>query len=120
MPRIQRGAERVPVKPQSVLYALLMTAGLTLSGCGTATPDRMGSGGEVDAPGGEPGQVVEVISSDPEAASQPAEPEATAEATADARGESLAALRRRRASGNTAPRTACSMSCSIRTAAATR
>ncbi len=92
MPRIQRGAETVPVKPQSVLYALLMTAGLTLSGCGTATPDRMGSGGEVDAPGGEPGQVVEVISSDPEAASQPAEPEATAEATADARGESLAAL----------------------------
>ena len=81
MPRIQRGAETVPVKPQSVLYALLMTAGLTLSGCGTATPDRMGSGGE-------PGQVVEVISSVPEAASQPAEPEATA----DARGESLAAL----------------------------
>ncbi len=94
MPRIAIGARQTPVKTQTVFTALLMSAALALSACDTVAPDGLGSGDEAaaeqaidvqepaataaDEPSGEPGQVVEIISPEPEATGQsvaPAEPQ---------------------------------------------
>jgi hypothetical protein len=94
MPRIAIGARQTPVKTQTVFTALLISAALALSACDTVAPDGLGSGDEAaaeqaidvqepaatgaDEPSGEPGQVVEIISPEPEATGQsvaPAEPQ---------------------------------------------
>ena len=94
MPRIAIGARQTPVKTQTAFAALLISAALALSACDTVAPDGLGSGDEAaaeqaidvqepaatgaDEPSGEPGQVVEIISPEPEATGQsvaPAEPQ---------------------------------------------
>ena len=105
MPRIAIGARQTPVKTQTAFAALLISAALALSACDTVAPDGLGSGDESseraavpaaasgrqtsvtadEAPIGETGQVVEIISSESEATGQPA-------ASAESQTETLAAL----------------------------
>jgi hypothetical protein len=105
MPRIAIGARQTPVKAQTAFAALLISAALALSACDTVAPDGLGSGDESseraavpaaasgqqtsvtadEAPIGETGQVVEIISSESEATGQPA-------ASAESQTEALAAL----------------------------
>jgi hypothetical protein len=105
MPRIAIGARQTPVKTQTVFTALLISAALALSACDTVAPDGLGSGDESseraavpaaasgqqtsvtadEAPIGETGQVVEIISLESEATGQPA-------ASAESQTETLAAL----------------------------
>ena len=106
MPRIAIGARQTPVKAQTAFATLLISAALALSACDTVAPDGLGSGDESseraavpaaasgqqtsvtadEAPIGETGQVVEIISSESEATGQPA-------ASAESQTETLAALR---------------------------
>jgi hypothetical protein len=105
MPRIATGARQPPVKTQTAFAALLISAALALSACDTVAPDGLGSGDESseraavpaaasgqqtsvtadEAPIGETGQVVEIISLESEATGQPA-------ASAESQTETLAAL----------------------------
>lgn len=105
MPRIAIGARQTPVKAQTAFATLLISAALALSACDTVAPDGLGSGDESseraavpaaasgqqtsvtadEAPIGETGQVVEIISSESEATGQPA-------ASAESQTETLAAL----------------------------
>jgi hypothetical protein len=105
MPRIAIGARQTPVKTQTVFTALLISAALVFSACDTVAPDGLGSGDESseraavpaaasgqqtsvtadEAPIGETGQVVEIISLESEATGQPA-------ASAESQTETLAAL----------------------------
>ena len=105
MPRIAIGARQAPVKTQTAFAALLISAALALSACDTVAPDGLGSGDESseraavpaaasgqqtsvtadEAPIGETGQVVEIISLESEATGQPA-------ASAESQTETLAAL----------------------------
>lgn len=105
MPRIAIGARQTPVKTQTIFTALLISAALALSACDTVAPDGLGSGDESseraavpaaasgqqtsvtadEAPIGETGQVVEIISLESEATGQPA-------ASAESQTETLAAL----------------------------
>ena len=105
MPRIAIGARQTPVKTQTAFAALLISAALALSACDTVAPDGLGSGDESseraavpaaasgqqtsvtadEAPIGETGQVVEIISLESEATGQPA-------ASAESQTETLAAL----------------------------
>ncbi len=105
MPRIAIGARQTPVKAQTAFATLLISAALALSACDTVAPDGLGSGDESseraavpaaasgqqtsvtadEAPIGETGQVVEIISLESEATGQPA-------ASAESQTETLAAL----------------------------
>ena len=105
MPRIAIGERQTPVKTQTAFAALLISAALALSACDTVAPDGLGSGDESseraavpaaasgqqtsvtadEAPIGETGQVVEIISLESEATGQPA-------ASAESQTETLAAL----------------------------
>ncbi len=88
MPSSAPGLIRAP----GLRHAVLVCAALALSACGTVFGDDPG---EADAkvvagPSGETGQVVEVISAEPEAANPPAEPAAPPQPPAES--EALAAL----------------------------
>ncbi len=105
MPRIAIGGRQTPVKAQTAFATLLISAALALSACDTVAPDGLGSGDESseraavpaaasgqqtsvtadEAPIGETGQVVEIISLESEATGQPA-------ASAESQTETLAAL----------------------------
>ena len=101
--RTAGGRERT----QGVLYTVLICAALALPACDTITPDWFGSDDEAVAEAtaddqesaapvgteasGEPGQVVEVISSDAAPAGQPPAPAQSGEAT-EPQTESLAAV----------------------------
>jgi len=105
MPRIAIGARQTPVKAQTAFATLLISAALALSACDTVAPDGLGSGDESseraavpaaasgqqtsvtadEAPIGETGQAVEIISLESEATGQPA-------ASAESQTETLAAL----------------------------
>ena len=109
MPRIAIGARHTPVKSQTAFAALLISAALALSACDTVA--SVGSGDESsekaampaaasgqqtsatagEAPSGEPGQVVEIISSESEATGQPVAP-AEPQNSSGSQTETLAAL----------------------------
>jgi hypothetical protein len=114
MPRIAIGARQTPVKTQTVVTALLISAALALSACDTVGPGSLGSddeaseefseraaqpapGGQESAStsggeaGGEPGQVIEIISPEPEATGQSAAP-AEPQNSSRSQTETLAAL----------------------------
>ena len=111
MPRIAIGARQTPVKAQTAFATLLISAALALSACDTVAPDGLGSGDESseraavpaaasgqqtsvtadEAPIGETGQVVEIISSESEATGQPVAP-AEPQNSSGSQTETLAAL----------------------------
>jgi hypothetical protein len=94
MPRISSGARPAPARAKALLVALVAASALALSACESTGSGETAAGGEaargVETPSGEPGQVVDVISSEEAPAQAPKAPASQDDAAAQA--DALAAI----------------------------